>query len=249
MTIKRSKRKSAQTKTIRSKKQVGRSETTILSSETAPELASAIELLLAGLANGDGERVQSGIRSLLDSPKSSSLPTDLIQFLNLFHTSVWALRQDFCSENRDVGAVTLPEVSENLARLRTRAEEATKRTISLIEQQEQLVAHSERLVSDLETLIKSDAFDHDTLERELLEWKVLTAAMRRLAVDMLCTQDFEDLCGFILPKVQNFIKGLEGDIRGVLARLHVELPQLEGQANKNASTQADVDALLKQHGR
>jgi chemotaxis regulatin CheY-phosphate phosphatase CheZ len=229
--------------------QSARGNTTILSSEATPQLAPALELLLAGLAHGDGEKVQSALRSLWEAQRNSSLPIDSSRFLDLFHKSVWALRQDFGGPNGNVGAVSLPEVSENLARLRARAEEATKRTISLIEQQEQLVAHSERLVGDLEVLLKKDSFDHDALERELLEWKVLTAAMRRLSVDMLCTQDFEDLCGFILPKVQEFIKSLEGDIRGVLAHLHVALPEQHSQAQREASTQSDIDAILKQHGR
>jgi chemotaxis regulatin CheY-phosphate phosphatase CheZ len=249
MTKKYSRRKSEKKNAGKKTKRSDQAETTVLACDAMPQLAPALELLLVGLAHGDAERVQSALCSLWEAQRDSSLPIDSSRFLELFHKSVWALRQDFGTPNGNVGAVSLPEVSENLARLRARAEEATKRTLSLIEQQEQLVAHSERLVEDLEALLKSDSFDHNALERELLEWKVLTAAMRRLSVDMLCTQDFEDLCGFILPKVQEFMKGLEGDIRGVLAHLHVSLPEQHSQAQRETSNQSDIDAILKQHGR
>lgn len=247
MTTKGTTKKTRYQKKNKSCKQASeRSDTVILSSESNPGIVSSLEQLITAAAQGDKDQMHAALQTIRRAPKQATLTVNSIGFLNLFHQSVWALRKDFEHSEKSASEITLPDVSDSLERLRVRAEEATKRTLSLINQQEQLVAHSERLVTDLEAILKNESFDRQALERELLEWRVITAAMRRLSVEMLCTQDFEDLCGFILPKVQEFIKSLEGDIRGVFAQLNVDLPVPTQCA---LPTQSDIDDLLKQHNR
>jgi hypothetical protein len=221
--------------------------TVILSSETAPDLAPQLEKLISGFASGEIKTVQAALKALLKTHNDPVLPDESLQFLQLFHSAVWALRCDLDLQKKSQHTLTLAEVAANLARLRSRAEEATQVTIRLIEKQEHLCTNSERLVTELETLLKCESLDRAALQKELQEWRSLTAEMRKLSVELLCNQDFEDLCGFILPNVQVYVKALSAKISGLFGCLKVDLPEQHSQDKLNASTQTDVDELIRQH--
>jgi hypothetical protein len=248
MSITKKARKKKPTRTPKKKGELATApaETTIIASEAfAPNLGEAVQTLLTGLAHGNANQVRVALHSITPTHASSDLPKHIVDILHHFHQAVWALKSDFGGDECGDNPITIPQILEDLARLRARAEEANRRTISLIEEQEQLVTSSERLVQGLEEILKSEKPDPEALGRELLEWKALTAAMRKLSVDMLCSQDFADLCGFILPTADEFMRGLDKDIRRILEHLHVELPK---QQSVQAAKQSDIDLLLQQYG-
>lgn len=227
--------------------------TTILTSEAAPvHLAAHLEQLLVAFAHGDQGRVEELLAQMCQKSEVKRLNAKASQLLESFHASIWSLKDGFDASSLTLTSTSLPEASKGLDRVLVRAGEAAHKVLSLVEQQEGIQVQGEQLLLALEKQLASGTIDRAALERGLIECRALVAQTRKIASEMVYTQDFEDLCGQVIYKVRRLILTLEEQIRGLLLHLKVELPQSAQEAGvaerERVADQASVDALLKSFG-
>lgn len=237
----------------RKAKQPIRRDTEIVTTEATTSLvASALEDLLVAFAHGNQENVKSSLNQLCHSSEVTKLNSKASELLESFHASIWSLRSGFDTSNLSMTSTSLPEASKKLDKVLVRAGEAAHKVLALVEQQEAIQSHSEQLLLALEKQLTNGAIDRRALELGLTECRALVAQTRKIASEMVYTQDFEDLCGQVIYKVRRLILTLEEEIRNLLLHLKVEVPSAKSDTGESSqqglADQASVDDLLKNFG-
>jgi chemotaxis regulatin CheY-phosphate phosphatase CheZ len=230
-----------------------RKPTKIVTTEnTTPLVANALEDLLVAFAHGNQENVRTSLNQLCHSSEVKRLNSKASELLKSFHASIWSLRSGFDTSNLSMTSTSLPEASKNLDKVLVRAGEAAHKVLALVEQQEAIQTQGEQLLLALEKQLASGTIDRKGLEGGLTECRALVAQTRKIASEMVYTQDFEDLCGQVIYKVRRLILTLEEEIRNLLLHLKVEVPAAKTDAGdteqQGVSDQASVDDLLKNFG-
>jgi chemotaxis regulatin CheY-phosphate phosphatase CheZ len=236
----------------RAKRPTKRATEIVTSETTTPLAASALEDLLVAFAHGNQENVKASINQLCHSSEVKRLNSKASELLESFHASIWSLRSGFDTSNLSMTSTSLPEASKNLDKVLVRAGEAAHKVLALVEQQEAIQSQGEQLLLALERQLANGAIDRRALELGLTECRALAAQTRKIASEMVYTQDFEDLCGQVIYKVRRLILSLEEEIRNLLLHLKVEMPSSESDTRASAqqgiTDQASVDDLLKNFG-
>lgn len=131
----------------------------------------------------------------------------------------------------------------------SRAGKATGNLLGLLNQQEEILAHAERLILALGEHLKHGTFNQDTLECELLECRVLNATIKKIPSDMLYTQDSEDLCGFLISKIQTLLTSVESDIWMLLSQVGIDVVDANGCTQGELTDQWRIDQILEEFSR
>jgi|GEM_PF-5208077 len=238
----------AAVKTTRPKK----STTIVTPDDVAPLVSGALEALLVAFAHGDEQSVKSSLNQLCKSSEAKRLHSKANELLKSFHASIWSLRNDFDTKKLSMTSTSLPEASKSLDKVLVRAGEAAHRVLALVEQQEVIQSQSEQLLRGLEKQLASGTIDRKALECGLTECRALVTQTRKIASEMVYTQDFEDLCGQVIYKVRQLIVKLEEEIRNLLLNLKVDVPAASAEGSEGPqqglTDQASVDDLLKNFG-
>jgi chemotaxis regulatin CheY-phosphate phosphatase CheZ len=238
---------------VRSARKSTKKATKIVTSESTPRIvASALEDLLVAFAHGNQDNVTTSLNQLCHASDVKRLNSKASDLLQSFHASIWSLRNGFDTSNLSMTSTSLPEASKKLDKVLVRAGEAAHKVLALVEQQEAIQSQSEQLLLALEKQLSSGTVDRKGLELGLTECRALVAQTKKIASEMVYTQDFEDLCGQVIYKVRRLILTLEEEIRNLLQHLKVEVPAAkpdsEDPAQEGLSDQASVDDLLKNFG-
>jgi chemotaxis regulatin CheY-phosphate phosphatase CheZ len=220
--------------------------------DVVPQLSGALEELLVAFAHGDEQSVKSSLNQLCKASEVKRLHSKANELLKSFHASIWSLRSDFDTKKLSMTSTSLPEASKSLDKVLVRAGEAAHRVLALVEQQEVIQSQSEQLLLGLEKQLASGTIDRKALERGLTECRALVSQTRKIASEMVYTQDFEDLCGQVIYKVRQLIVKLEEEIRNLLVNLKVDVPAASAEGNEGPqqglADQSSVDDLLKNFG-
>lgn len=213
---------------------------------------NALEELLIAFAHGNQERLQASLLQLCDRSQVERLNSKASELLQGFHASIWSLRNGFDTTNLSMTSTSLPDASKKLDKVLVQAGDAAQKVLTLVEQQEAIQLQGEQLLLGLERQLSSGNLDRRTLEEGLAECRSLVSQTRKIASEMVYTQDFEDLCGQVIYKVRHLIITLEEQIRGLLLHLKVDLParasECQGESNQGMFDQSSVDDLLKNFG-
>jgi chemotaxis regulatin CheY-phosphate phosphatase CheZ len=166
-----------------------------------------------------------------------------------FNSSLQALKRLVEPAQSSNGSMLIPEAAEKLDQILSRAGKATGKLLGLLNQQEEILAHAERLILDLGEHLKHGTLNQDTLERELLECRVLNATIKKISGDMLYTQDIEDLCGFVIPKIKTLLSSVESDIRMLLSQVGIDVVDANACTQGELTDQWRIDQILEEFSR
>lgn len=223
--------------------------TQFLQSEDAPiEVAAVLKELLRGLAHGDPGVISELLHGIVGSASAKADPVAMEPVVS-FNTSLQALKRLVEPGQSRKDAMLLPEAVEKLDQILSRAGKATEKLLGLLNQQEEILAHAERLILDLEEHLKRGAISQETLERELLECRVLNATIKKISSDMLFTQDIEDLCGFVIPKIKTLLASVESDIRTHLHQVGIDVVDANALTQSELTDQWRIDQILEEFSR
>jgi hypothetical protein len=223
--------------------------TEFIQSEEAPlHVASVLAEVLKGLAHADPTVISELLHGIVGATVPKNDLAAMEPVVN-FSMSLKALRGRIDCGEATANTMLLTEASDKLEQILLRAGEATQRVLSLIKGQEETLMQVERLILGLEGQLKHGGITQDTLQRELLECRALSETIKGIGNSLVYTQDVEDLCGFVIPKVRALLTSIDQDIRAHLEQLGIEVGKEDAQRHTELTDQWRVDQLLEEFSR
>jgi chemotaxis protein CheZ len=171
--------------------------------------------------------------------------------LRLLQQTVLGLRSELDPASVTMSSTNIPDAIIKLSAVLTDTDTASHRVFDLVDRQGKILRQSEKELSELERLCRSETLDVGVVLGYIARHRALNNALNSISNEIVTSQEFQDLCGQKVKKVIRLVCDMECYIRALLAQLRVEVPTAKTAAQIEADQdidQASTDALLKELG-
>lgn len=232
------------------------------------KMIAELKSFLQHIEQADKKAAEEILQSL-ESSSDNSLFQEVGKLLRRFHDQLMLIREGIPENLGKLASQEVIEMSERLQMIVTMTDKAANKTMDLTEgimetltgQNETLTHISEALNSVMVDGNLSPALTKslETTMKQVKELSDTNQETQSKLTEILIAQDYQDLTGQVIFKVVNLLKTLETDLAQLIDRFgkilienqQVEEAKLRGplsEADKDKSTQGDVDALLTKFG-
>jgi chemotaxis protein CheZ len=211
--------------------------------------AEAVEKILIGFGHGNLDEVRNGMNLLGQGPDMAKLQARLGTMVQEFHTTITNVKLGLDPESISMSSTNIPDAAKKLDYVLSATSESTHRLLGLIERQERYLADSDAAVNSLKEAIANGTPAEEAFKKYEDGYLSWSASFKETLSEAVMTQEFQDLCGQALKKVQKLVAGLEGTLSSLLKHLRVEInPSTAPTPDETAMAQDSVDDLLKDLG-
>jgi|GEM_PF-6263319 len=123
--------------------------------------------------------------------------------------TMWSFRKELDPSLVTMTSTNIPDALNKLEEVLKSSAEATRKVLTLVEQQDEIIAKGDTYLAELEASTSEHRADPDTLRTFIAQYRDLNERAREINLEMVMAHEFQDLCGQSITSQSDVDKLLE----------------------------------------